>query len=180
MIVYYNQSTFNITGMSYKIEPDRTDPYLETSDPLAEKIFLGKEKAIKYIVVITPGAKRRGVIRPKTSASAPINTIAEKVHRVYTTHDAEITFKQDITNKSILVEMSDESLDWWKNDPFFSNRRLHVAACKNEDPYKPLWVKSISHLEFENNLKFDYVGEDNFTIYTVKIFESYSHEVTSI
>lgn len=180
MIVYYNQSTFDITGMSYQFDLNRTDPYIETSDPLAEKIFLGKEKSIKHKVVITPGVNGRGVIRPKTSAPALINNIAEKVYKVYTTPNAEITFKQDTNNKTMYVEMSTESLDWWKNDPFFGNRRLHIAACKNEDPYKPLWVKSVPHSEFEQNLKFDYTGEDNFTIYTVKIFESYSHEITSV
>lgn len=180
MIVYYNPSTFDITGMAYRIEANRIDPYLETSDPLAEKIFLGKEKAIKHIVVITPGVNRRGVIRSKTSATVPINTIAEKVYRAYITHNAEITFKQNIADKSICVEMSAESLNWWKNDPFFSNRRLHISACKDEDPYKPLWTKSITNSEFNHNLKFNYTGEDNFTIYTVKIFESYSHEVTSV
>ena len=48
MIVYYNPENGNILGMSAHLDANRLDPYIETTDPLAMDIFLGKEKLLKY------------------------------------------------------------------------------------------------------------------------------------
>ena len=73
MIVYYNPENGNLLGMSYKIDPAKDQHYFETSDPIAEKIFLGQEKIIKYYAVVRSGPVREGFLKLKHSNNSDIN-----------------------------------------------------------------------------------------------------------
>ena len=181
MIVYYDPVTFDIKGMSYSIDSNRQEPYVRTEDPLAEKIFLGQEKSIKYIVVVNPGPAQRGIIKPRPSKNVTVVSISDTVHKISKdTEFAEVTVLQSTSSKLIKVTMSSDLLEWWKLDPNYSKRNLHITACSNSDPYKPMWTRSISPDRFSTDSTFNYTGDDNFVLYTVKLFDGYKHEITSI
>lgn len=181
MIVYYDPISFAITGMSPSIDVNRQGPYFETDDPLALKIFLGQEKSLKYIAVVRPGMKNKGLIKLKplvNSSSIPMTDIVFKIPK--TDIFSELNILQNISSKTISITLLNDSLEWWKSDPTYSLHYIHLTACTNEDPYKPLWTRSIKASEFDLNSVFNYQGTDEFVLYTVRLFDSYNHEITSI
>lgn len=178
MIVYYNSDTFAITGISGKLDSNRKESYFETEDPLAEQIFLGKEKVLKYIVEPHLGTTK-GVIKLKPSKDAALFRVSDKVYKIpKNQNSAEIVLKQNKENKIVYILLQENSKNWWSNDPIYKLRKLYIVATLH-DPYKPLWIKTFSVDDFNNDVKFNYQGTDNLTFYTPKIFSSYSHEITS-
>lgn len=178
MIVYYDQNTFEIRGMSNTLDPNSSYPWIETDQPLATDIFLGKEKLLKYVVVARPN-ETRGVIKLKPSKNSVVETISDRIYKVPKVDiNSEIKIIQNVKEKTIEINILNDSKQWWINDAVYSNRRLHIVACI-DTPYHPLWIKSFNHIEFENTMKFNYIGKDDFVIFSPKIFGSYSHEITS-
>jgi hypothetical protein len=181
MIVYYDPTSFAITGMSPFIDVNRQGPCFETDDPLALKIFLGQEKALKYVAIVRPGMNSKGVIKlkPLTNASSiPMTDIVYKIPK--TDIFSELNILQNTSKKTISLMLLNDSLEWWKEDPTYKLHPIHLTACTNEDPYKPLWNRSIKASEFDLNSVFNYQGTDEFVLYTVRLFDSYNHEITSI
>ena len=181
MIVYYDPTSFAITGMSPSIDVNRQGPCFETDDPLALKIFLGQEKALKYVAIVRPGMNSKGVIKlkpAKHSSTVPLTDIVHKIPKTDTF--AELNILQNTSDKTLSITMLNESLEWWQTDPKYSSHSMHLTACANEDPYKPLWTRSIKASEFDLNSVFNYQGTDEFVLYTVRLFDSYNHEITSI
>ena len=181
MIVYYNPTDGNILGLSYKRIPNKTDSHFETDDPIAEKIFLGQEKAIKYVAVIRPGAGQEGFIKLRQPSATAIQTIRDRVIKFLKDIDyAELTIVQDCNSKVVSVKMLESSHKWWATDSYYSLKKLVIVACKENDPYAPLW-----HCEFSPedliNLSADitYTGTDNISFYTTRLFDSYKHEIKS-
>ncbi len=181
MIVYYDPDTFEIRGLSRQKDLQIKFPCFETDDPIAEKIFLGQEKILKYIAVVRPGSNR-GVIKLRLNKSSTIIPISDRIYKVPKDNQpAEIVVKQYKHNKTIEVSIVSDSKNWWKDDPLYSNKQLMLIACLGDDPYKPLWIKSFSNNDLESSVSFSYQGRDDFTIYTPKLFYTYSHyEVASI
>lgn len=176
MIVYYNPETFAITGMSHVLNAQLTDPWFETDDPLALDIFLGKEKILKYVVVIRPGSNR-GVIKLKPSKGSVLVSASDRVYKIPKTDvAAELKIKQTTADKTIELQLLEDSKNWWANDVTSKEKKLYLVATLG-DPYKPLWIKVFSHADFDTNIKFTYQGTDDVTFYTPKLFYSYSHEI---
>ncbi len=181
MIVYYDPETFEIRGLSRQKDLQIKFPCFETDDPIAEKIFLGQEKILKYAVVVRPGSNR-GVIKLRLNKNSTVIPISDRIYKVPKDNQpAEIIIKQCKDNKTIEVRTVSDSMNWWKEDPLYSNKQLMLIACLGNNPYKPLWIKSFSNNELESSVSFSYQGRDDFTIYTPKLFYTYSHhEVASI
>jgi hypothetical protein len=179
MIVYYNPENGNILGMSAHLDANRLDPYIETTDPLAMDIFLGKEKLLKY-KIITGTSANTGFIQPKTSTNINTISIKDKIYLIGKENNPEINIVQDIANKSIQISISELSLCWWVQDSNFKHRGIYLAACVGQDPYTILWTKAFSQNDFKDNvLTFQYTGRNQFCFYTNKIFKSYNHEIKS-
>lgn len=177
MIVYYNPTTFEIKGMSYKIEPNRADSFFETDDPLAKKIFLGQEKIMKYIAVIIPGG-RRGVIKPKPSKTSVVVTVNDRLYKIpQHANNAEVIVNQNKQTKTIKLTILEDSKKWWTTDPSVSSKKLYLVACLG-NPYKPLWTKTFEP-DTVNEI-INYRGTDEFVLYTPNPFYTYLHEVTPI
>lgn len=180
MIVYYDPNTFAIAGMSPKFDINSKLPYIETEDPVALRIFLGQEKLLNYLVVPRLGTNT-GIIKLKTFVTANIISANEKIYKLAEKiNGAEITIKNNTASKKITFEILENVLNWWREDSFYSNRRLHLIACKNNDPFKPIWIKSFRSEEVKTFNEITYTSDIHFCLYTVKIFGSYSYETTSI
>jgi hypothetical protein len=179
MIVYYNPENGNILGMSAQLDASRLDPYIETTDPLAMDIFLGKEKLLKYKIIIGISANT-GFIQLKTSTNTNVISIKDKIYLIGREHNPEINIVQDTTNKFVQIFISELSLCWWEQDSNFKHRGLYLAACLGQDPYNILWTKAFSQNDFKDRtLTFSYTGRDQFCFYTNKIFKSYNYEIKS-
>jgi hypothetical protein len=180
MIVYYDEETGLISGLSQKIIEGRNETYIETSDPIADKIFLGQEKVSKYKVVIRGTINRKGFLVPRNTLS-PIKLIKNKIYLIEESNlTSEIKIYQDTCLKIIRIIINSPALVWWKNDNYFSKKSIFVTACKHNDPYFPLWTKAVYADDFNNGFyEFSYTGSSDFCFYTDKFFESYSYEIKS-
>lgn len=181
MIVYYDTESGSITGMSYKHDPNRPESYFETVDPIAEKIFLGQEKSIKYVAVVRPGAGKEGFIKLRQPSATSIQSIKDRVIQISKNTDyAELTVIQDCTLKTISVKLLEASHKWWATDNHYSLKKLVIVACKENDPYTPLWHCEFSPEDLINLIvEVSYKGTDNISFYTTRLFDSYKHEIKS-
>lgn len=179
MIVYYNPENGSILGMSAQIDTNRIEPYIETDDPLAMDIFLGKEKSLKY-KIITGTTANTGFIQPKSVTSTNVVSIKDRIYLIDKDTDPEINIVQNVINKIVDISISELSLCWWEQDSNFKHRGLYLAACIGQDPYAILWTKAFSQSDFKDRkLSFSYTGGNQFCFYTNKIFKSYNHEIKS-
>lgn len=180
MIVYYNPENGNIVGMSGILDPNRTDPYIETDDQLAMDIFLGKEKLLRYRVIVGATANA-GFIQLKTTNNATTISIKDRVHLINANKEkSDIVVTQNLLDKTVEITIDEGMFYWWQQDSNFKHKKLYLAACLEQDPYLILWSKSLTHEEFNNQkAKFNYQGNDNFCFYTNKIFKKYHHEIKS-
>ena len=181
MIVYYDPLNGNILGLSHKRIPNKTDSHFETDNPIAEKIFLGQEKAIKYIAVVRPGAGQEGFIKLRQPSATAIQTIKDRVIEFPKHGDsAELTIIQDCNLKVVSVKILESSHRWWASDNHYSLKKLIIVACKENDPYVPLWSCEFTPNELNNlTVEIPYKGTDNISFYTTRLFDSYKHEIKS-
>jgi hypothetical protein len=181
MIVYYDPENGNILGMSYKIDPAKTQHYFETHDPVAEKIFLGQEKLIRYYAVVKPGPARQGFLKLKHSNNSDINNIKNRIIKIEQHSDAaELTVTQDVVTKTVTLSIQPSTLAWWELDQFYSKKECIIVACASNNPFVPYWSKSFNYAAFDTNIVIPYTGSDAITFYTTKLFDSYRHEVKPI
>lgn len=181
MIVYYNPVNGNIVGVGHYVDASRDQYYFETEDPVAEKIFLGQEKLIKYYAVIKPGPAKEGFIKLRSSANSDINNIKNRIIEIDQHEDfAELTVTQDTATKTITLSIQPSILAWWEIDQFYSKKECIIVACALNNPFAPYWSKSFSYTDFETDIVIPYTGSDNITFYTTKLFDSYKHEVKPI
>ena len=180
MIVYYNPTDGNIVGMSGILDSNRTDPYINTDDQLAMDIFLGKEKLLRYKVIVG-AAPNTGFIQLKTTSNVTTVSIKDRVHLINENkEDSDVVITQNILDKTVQVTIDERMFYWWQQDSNFKHKKLYLAACLDKDPYLILWSKALTHKDFNNQIaKFDYLGNNNFCFYTNKIFKSYNHEIKS-
>ena len=179
MIVYYNPTDGNIVGMSGILDPNRIDPYINTDDQLAMDIFLGKEKLLRYKVIVS-AAPNTGFIQLKTTSN-PTVSIKDRVHLINgSKENSDIVITQNILNKTVQITIDERMFYWWQQDSNFKHKKLYLAACLDQDPYLVLWSKALAHEDFNNQTAtFDYHGNNNFCFYTNKIFKKYHHEIKS-
>lgn len=177
MIVYYDPNNGNILGMSYKVIPGRNN-YFETDSPIAEKIFLGQEKSIRYHVVVRPEGS---YIKLKQSTSLASSSIKTRIIPFsLALEHAEVVLEQDIALKKVSVRMLESSFNWWKTDVQYSLKKMHIVACKKNNPYLPMWHIDLAPDDIESLIyEIDYTGSDDITFYTTQLFDSYKHEIKS-
>lgn len=181
MIVYYNPDNGNIAGIGHYVDASRDQHYFETDDPLAEKIFLGQEKLIKYYAVVKHGPIKEGFIKLKSSANSDINNIKNRIIKIEQhTDSAELTVSQNRLTKTVTLSIQPAVRAWWELDQFYSTKKCIIVACALNNPFVPYWSKSFSHADFETDIVIPYTGSDNITFYTTKLFDSYKHEVKLI
>ncbi len=176
MIVYYDPNNGNILGLSHKLVSVRQDSYFETDSPIAEQIFLGKEKAIRYYAVVRPDGS---YIKQRTQSSIVTQSIKSRVIKFDNNLEkAEVTVIQDVTAKTVQVAIIKSSLEWWKSDSQYSHKKLNIVACKKNNPYLPIWHHDLDPTDLASgSVDIDYTGTDDLTFYTTKLFDSYKHEI---
>lgn len=180
MIVYYDPANGNLLGMARVVDPSRNPCYFETNDPLAEKIFLGQEKLIRYYAVVRSGPTREGFLKLKHSNNSDINNIKNRIIEIKQIDSAELTVSQDVANKTVTISIQPAALAWWELDQFYSKKECIIVACAVDNPFVPYWSKSLSHADLQQEVVIPYTCSDNITFYTTKLFDSYRHEVKPI
>ena len=166
MIVFYDASTGQITGMSY-YPMQRKDPYIKTNDPIAEQIFQKKLNLLNYYVKPYPKAKNRGKIVNREIIKLWVKDTFFCLPK-RRSKTAEFKLIQDAKQKTITVKIK---------EPLSENKTVDIVACIDSDPFLTLWSIPLD-LSVEE-MKFNYRGPDNLSCYTDKIFKSYSHEQRS-
>lgn len=180
MIVYYNPDNGSILGMSYKKVEGRVDSYIETNDPIAEKIFLGKEKSLKFHVVVRPETNE-GFIKLRSSVATAEKPIKFRVIPFEQEIDhAELTIDQYTDKKKIVVSILESSHKWWTTDKEYALKKINIVACKKNNPYLPIWYIDLSPRDLiDLKYQMNYTGTDDITFYTTPLFDSYKHEIKS-
>lgn len=177
MIVYYDENSNSILGLSYRLDVSRNEKYFETDDPVAERIFLGEEKSLHYVAV--PSRNNRGILKLKTQATRQGPSISDRIFKIPTNSlnpELVLTFIKD--EHILELELMEDSAEWWRTS--LPHRKLHLIIGHEGDPYMPIWSQTISHTDLVDNrlsmpCKLDHV----FDIFTVKLFDSYKHETKS-
>lgn len=172
MIVYYNNETFDITGLSMSIVNGRDEPFFECYDPVAKDIFEGKEKVSKYKVSIDKKTNRsslilRGAIVERKHIDNLISRILKSKQET-----PSLTFEQNINKKTltlIITELGKGELEYFDTDT------ITFAACKINDPYKLLWSNRIKLDRDKIEIKYNSI--DNFDLYVYNPIGSYEHIV---
>ncbi len=177
MRVYYNPINFNITGLSY-YPANSNDPFFDTEDPIAEQIFLGKVKNTRYKIAISENGSpqikaRQSVLLTAIPPDQRICCIDKE------TSPADLHITQQLNSKLITVSLTEWAFKLWETEELV-NRKVYLIACRNKDPYSPLWAKMITRDEISSlSFSMSYEGSDNITFFTPKLFNSYSHEIIS-
>jgi len=177
MIIYYQPDNFSITGISFIKDPNRTDPFIETADSIAESIFLGKEKSLEYQVVLSPKDNGIGFLKRKVNINKS-KSINERFYIIpNSTLVTEFKIVQNTKEKTLKITLDNAAGIWWDNSPLYKES-IDLAACIRYDLYQPFWTTVISSQDLiKGELVIPYTGTDNFCLFTEKIFESYSHEI---
>jgi|AntAceMinimDraft_1070359.scaffolds.fasta_scaffold00700_15 hypothetical protein len=171
MIVYYNPLNYSITGLSHKLLDNTVDPWIDTVDPLALNIFLGREKSLNYIIVPLLSDNTKGIIKQKMLGNSVIPK-DEKVYKIpFLNTESNFTVTQDTANCIIKIDMQSDAITWWKE----SKKKIHLVACMPNDPYFPLWSQVLDPTQFNSGDRYHYTGTHDFNLYTMKIFGTYSH-----
>ena len=179
MIVYYDSEKFNITGLSYRLDPSRPDLYIETDDPRAENIFLNTDKPFFYEVIVDHTNPLKGKLRRKGTANIK-SLVSDSLHLISNKQKEipDIKLLQIPENKTIELSITNFALTYGAENKidFFI-----LSACRKYDPYQLLWTRVVYLKDFvDNKLTFTYTGMDDVCFYTKKIFHSYYHETTPI
>jgi hypothetical protein len=177
MIVYYDENSNSILGLSHRLDVSRTEKYFETDDPVAERIFLGKEKSLHYVAV--PGRYNRGILKLKSQTSRQGLSISDKIFKIPTNISNPELMLTFIADEHILeLELLEDSAEWWRTS--LPHRKLHLIISHKGDPYMPIWSQAISHTDLvDNRLLMPCTLDHEFDIFTVKLFDSYKHETKS-
>jgi hypothetical protein len=176
MIVYYDVESGEITGFSRILVEGRNESYAYLNDPVAEKIFNGEEKVSKYRVVLKNPVEKIGSLVVKKKTSNEFELIDSRLHLIKKDIDQpQVLLEHNLSNNTITLKISDELINWWKEDVYFNKKRIFIAACKLNDPYVPLWIRSFSFEDIENNLNSFQCLNRRFSLYTNKFFSSYSY-----
>jgi hypothetical protein len=176
MIVYYDLA-HRITGLSNKLDPNKAEPYIETEQSLAQDIFLGKEKIFHYCVEVTDAAAHVGqliksVITPVVSKTQSISQYHYAIPKESCEH-CEFSISQSVDQKTVDIIVSNKGMNKWISQ--HQSAGILLLACIPDDPYSVLW----SVLLTPNSInKINYLGRDDVTFYTKKLFESYQHVIT--
>ena len=175
MIVYYNQQTLAITGLSYKLNPAQSDPYIITDDPIAEDLFLGKSKTLLYQVLIRDADQHIGFVKKKGHITNG-SLINEQFYLIpFKNTSAEVIIVQDTDKKVVTVNLSENAKAWWEQEKG-KHKTIVFYACELYDLYKPRWITTCTPDELLNQIEVEYQGSDSFCFFTKMIFESYTHD----
>ncbi len=177
MRVYYDQTTLQITGLSFYPSPS-SDPFFETEDPIVEQIFLGKVKIANYKIVLT--AEGTPIIKSRESQLLSAIPPDQRICRIdKDNNQLDLHIVQNSNSKLITVYITQWAFKSWETEEL-SNRKIYLIACRNQDPYNPLWAKMITKDEMSSLIfSTSYEGSDDITFFTPKLFNSYSHEIIS-
>ena len=181
MIVYYSPETGNILGLSYIQDKNRTDAWFETTDPLAEKLFKGEEKAVKYKVEfagidsLVPSIVSR-VKNTGNIVISPRDRIVLVPYENTSSKDLDVKLIQNIKNKTVDVVLLETSRNHWLNESASNKRSFYIVACNGPDPYSVAWSKEISLTDFDSlTYQIKYQGSDRIRFFTTKLFKTLAH-----
>jgi hypothetical protein len=178
MIIYYNPENLTIIGMSHTLDQAKSDPYIVTDDPVADKIFLGQEKLMLYrLELINPEVHSGKLVKltPTTSSVSQRYLIKDYHYLIPSENtDLSVVVTQDLVKKTVNFDFSGRALDEWKDT--YRSGALIFLACRPYDIYSILWTLQ---LKPENiNQPLEYQGTDNFCFFTRKLFKGYCHVIT--
>ncbi len=150
--------------------PGVQDPYIEISD---DDIKLLEKENLHFPSFFV----ENGQLHKKPTPPAPIvrNQVLDYCYAIPITNSNPINLlcQQRKSNKTLNITLLNrDDIDLVKLE-----RPIFLVACKNNDAHLPLWHFRIPENTIsEHPLIYNYSGEDNFRLYTYKIFENYLHE----
>jgi len=175
--VYYELGTGSIKMISPVKEESSEYPYIEVEEDAIEDIFSGKKKAIDHFVKPSSKTSNTGLIIAKKKDIVTWKSINDWLYMIPNENEFyEMHVLQDIANKQITINLTDNAKIWWKGNNFFQKKYFLFSACIEGDPHFMTWYKMIPSEELLNTVSFEYSGNDNIRFYTHRYFESYIHE----
>lgn len=150
--------------------PGVQDPYIEISD---NDIKLLEKENLHFPSFFV----EHGKLHKKAPPPAPIvkNTVLDYCYAIPVTNSNPINLlcQQNKSNKTLNIRLlNSDDIDLVRLE-----RPIFLVACKNNDAHLPLWYLEIPKNTISDEpLIYNYSGEDNFRLYTYKIFENYLHE----
>lgn len=172
-IVYYSPETKEIAMMAHMVLPNESMPYIEITDEQLNWIKESNMHVPSFFV-------EDGVLKRK-KPKEPLSVIKPVLNYCYcipTDNDQPIDLlcKQYKNKKELHVLLINQN----QMDLTKVVNPIILVACKNNDAHYPLWyfeVPSNTLSPFEP-IVYRYTGDDDFRLYTYKIFDSYLHEHT--
>lgn len=169
-IVYYNPDDKEIAMLAHNVIASEQLPYIEITEEQFQWIKSCNMHTNFFFV-------DEGILKKKPQ-KAPLPTIKPIENYCYNipvtnTEPIDLLCKQYCGTKQLHVSLPNETqLDISK-----ITYSITLIACKNNDPHYPLWYLNIppNTLSAEP-IVYNYEGEDNFRLYTYKIFNGYLHE----
>ena len=169
-IVYYDPNTKEITMTAHRQVPGVQDPYIEISD---NDIKLLEKENLHFPSFFV----ENGQLHKRPLPPPPIikNRVLDYCYAIPIVNSNSINLlcQQNKSNKTLSIRLQNSNdIDLTRLE-----RPIFLVACKNNDAHLPLW-----HLKIPENtisecaLIYNYSGEDDFRLYTYKIFENYLHE----
>lgn len=91
--------------------------------------------------------------------------------------DPEFKIVQSYIKKTMQVSLKLSTYKWMVETTGFNGNFIFLTACLQNDPYMNVWTIAISLEELGRGVvEFNYVGLDNISLYTKRIFERCYHE----
>ena len=172
-IVYYDPETKEIAMLAHNVIASEQLPYIEIAEEQFQWIKSCNMHTNFFFV-------DEGILKKKPQ-KAPLPIIKPIVNYCYniplTSHGpVDILCQQYSSKKELhIILQNDNNIDISK----ITNAIL-LVACKNNDANYPLWYFTIPPNTLSSEpIVYCYSGEDDFRLYTYKIFDSYLHEQNS-
>lgn len=170
-IIYYNPETKEIAMMAHIVLPNESMPYIEITDEQVGWIKQSNMHVPSFFV-------EDGVLKRKTPRN-PIPVVKPVLNYCYSIPleckgNIDLLCSQYKSKKELHVTLLNQ------NNANLEQVLVPVflVACKNNDASYPLWYFEIpaNSLSSSEPIVYSYTGDDNFRLYTYKIFEHYLHE----
>ncbi len=170
-IVYYDPETKDIAMMAHAVLETEQLPYIEIDDEQLSWIQSAKMHLALFFV-------DKGVLKQKPTRK-PLPIVKPIVNYCYNiplknSLPVDLLCKQYKSKKQLHVTLLNQNnIDLNK-----IASSVVLIACKNNDANLPLWYFDIpaNVLSHTEPIVYTYSGQDDFRLYTYKIFDSYLHE----
>jgi len=117
---------------------------------------------------------------PHNSCTSRVLTaVNNSIYQIPKEYNINPEFKivQNITKKTMQISLKQSTYNWMLETTGFGGDCIYLTACLQNDPYMNIWTTPINFEQLGQGIvEFNYVGLDDISLYTKRIFESCYHE----